>query len=122
MSATAPATDDVLTWDGSQWAPSAPAAGIEPLAYGFINSDGSVSVSSGNITASTYDSGSGRYEITIAGESYFYNQYVTVVTPGGAAVVENFRVSSGSGNMLVYLRDASNAAVQGDFMFVVYKP
>jgi len=92
-----------------------------PIAFGYINSNGTVSVSSGNIT-STYNSASSRYEITITGESYFFNQYVTVVTPGGAAIVDDWRVSSGSGAMYVYLRNDSGSGIQGDFMFVTYKP
>ncbi len=92
-----------------------------PIAFGYINSNGTVSVSSGNITA-TYNSASSRYEITIIGESYFFNQYITVVTPGGSAIVDDWRVSSGNGAMYVYLKNDSGSGIQGDFMFLTYKP
>lgn len=124
VSSTAPTNDQVLKWNGTEWAP-ADAGGSAmgtPIAYGYVNSNGTLSVGSTNIGAITYNTGSGRYEITITGESYFFNTYVTVVTPGGSNISGNWRVSSGSGNMYVYLRDTNNAVKQGDFAFVTYKP
>ena len=52
-----------------------------PIAYAFINGGGSLgaSASTPNVT-STYDSVNKRYEITIAGENYNLNNYVTTVT------------------------------------------
>ena len=74
-----------------------------PIAFGFINSNGSVASSSGNVSCTW--SGS-RYEITITGESYFYNSYITVITlcdPRSTMVM--IRTDSASGKLLVYLSE-----------------
>jgi hypothetical protein len=91
-----------------------------PIAYGFINTDGSVSVATPNVSSS-YNAGSGRYEITIAGESYYFSEYVTVVTVVGTPALLPVTSSVG-GDLLVYLRDVSGNSAQRWFQFVTYKP
>lgn len=71
-----------------------------PIAFGFISSDGSVISGTGNFTAS-WNSSAKRYEITISGQSYYYNTYSTVVTPSGSP--ELYQTSSVSGMLLVYV-------------------
>lgn len=90
---------------------------MAPIAIGFINADGSISSSSGNI-ASTW-TGS-RYEIAIDGYSYWYDEFVTVVST--VEPNRTMNTSSSSGNLLVYCRDDSGAAVQCRFQFVSYHP
>jgi hypothetical protein len=89
-----------------------------PSAYGFINSNGSVSSATSNVS-STYNAAQSRYEITITGESYFFNDYVTVITAVNNDVIA--KTDSISGNLLVYLR-TGGAATQSSFQFVTFKP
>jgi len=91
-----------------------------PIAYGFINGDGSVAAATPNVS-STYNAGSSRYEITIAGESYFFDEYVTVVTSVGTPP-RIATTSSVGGDLLVYLRDLSGNPTQYYFQFTTYKP
>jgi len=94
-----------------------------PIAYAFINGGGSpgANASTPNVT-STYDSVNKRYEITIAGESYNLNNYVTTVTPtsGGTALLAT--TQSSGGHLLVKILNLSGTAVQSAFGFVTYKP
>jgi hypothetical protein len=90
-----------------------------PIAYAFIDEDGSVRAGTSNIT-STWDAGSDRYEISIAGENYYYADYVAVVTPSGSALRP--RTGSVGGDLLVYLYNDSGDLVQEDFQFVIFKP
>ena len=90
-----------------------------PLAYAFINSDGTIASGTPNISAH-WNSSSSTYEITIIGESYFLSDYVTVVTPAG----DPFTVgtSSISGKLLIFIYNLSGTKVQGSFQFITYKP
>jgi len=88
-----------------------------PIALGFVNTNGTLNVGSSNVS-STFNSG--RYEITISGYSYFFSEYVTLVTPTTAGYTA--RTSSLGGKLHVYLYNASGAAAQGPFQFVTYKP
>jgi hypothetical protein len=98
-------------------------AGPGFVAHGYINADGTVAwVRPAGVT-STYNAGLTRYEITIPGEDYFFNQYATVVTPAGACDCVA-RTSSVSGDLLVTFINTANAAVQttNGFAFHVSKP
>jgi hypothetical protein len=90
-----------------------------PIAYGYINSDGTVANATSNVTSS-YDAPNNRYVITIAGESYFFSSYVTVVTVLNQD--RTVRVSSVGGNLLVLIRDLAAAPQQSAFQFVTFKP
>lgn len=93
-----------------------------PIAYGFINADGTVSTGSGNFT-STYNAGITRYDITITGESFFFSNYITIVTPvSGSDKMTG--TSSGGGLLLVKFFDDSGTQIQSDFGFgfAVFKP
>lgn len=92
---------------------------ILPIAYGFVNSAGSIVTGTSNVS-STWNSAGNRYEITIAGETYYYNQYITVITPSGSSVVPY--TNSSAGKLWVTLKNLSGTSVQENFQFVVYKP
>ena len=93
-----------------------------PVAYGYVSSSGSLASGSPNVSSS-WNSSLSRYEITISGESYFYNSYVTQVTlVSGCPYGNNVRTSSMGGQLLVLVYNTSGTLVQCDFQFVTYKP
>ena len=91
-----------------------------PIAYGFINTAGVVVNGTPNFTAVWNDAFS-RYEIDISNENYFFNNYVTIVTPTQSNV--SFRTSSSAGRLIVQFESTSNqASVQSNFQFATFKP
>lgn len=90
-----------------------------PVAYGFVQSAGTTSSSSGNYS-SAWVAGSNRYEITITGETYFFTAYTTNVT-ASTTTVDRIRVSSSGGKLLVYLYNTAGALIQGNFQFTTFK-
>lgn len=92
-----------------------------PVAYGTVNSNGTISAGSGNFTV-TYNSASTWYEIAITGESYHYTTHTTVVTPVGASSPSFATTSSVSGHLIVAIYNTSNVKLQNMFNFVVYRP
>lgn len=91
-----------------------------PIAYGFINANGTIANGTPNFSA-TWNSTATRYEIEIDNEDYFFNEYITVVTPTAASV--SARTSSGTGRLFVYIQSTDTAAEQqSNFQFVTYKP
>ena len=75
-----------------------------PIAFGYISADASIESGTGNFTC-TWNGGIGRYEITIAGESYFYRSYTTVVTLAGGSAGDGAvpRTNSVGGDLLITL-------------------
>lgn len=90
-----------------------------PLAYAFVMSNGAIMANTPNVANCVWNSTYGRYEITIAGESYYYTDYVTVVSPASSLIAH---VASISGKLLVYTRNSAGDPVQGSFQFITYKP
>ena len=91
-----------------------------PIAYGNISGTGVVNSGSGNFSASRTTTGT--YSITITGEAFQFQTYTTVVTPVGASTAAIIvGTSSLAGNLIVYTYNASGAAVDNQFSFVVYK-
>ena len=93
-----------------------------PVAYGFINSNGTKASGTSNVS-SVWNSTSSRYEITISGESYFWTSYSTNITftsncPYGYTV----RTGSVSGKLLVYVYNRTGGLAQCYFQFVTHKP
>ncbi|MHC4617726.1 MAG: hypothetical protein ACYTEQ_08220 [Planctomycetota bacterium] len=90
-----------------------------PIAYAFINADGTVASGTPNVSCS-WNGSTRRYQITIAGESYYDEGYITVVTP----CTVSFGPATGSidGKLSVMLFDPGLGATQGKFQFVTYKP
>lgn len=91
-----------------------------PLAYGNIASNGLKNSGTPNFTC-TWNSTLSRYEITITGESYHYQNYVATVTcTGGSARIAS--TDSMDGKLLVYILTTAGTKVQAPFNFMVYKP
>lgn len=92
-----------------------------PIAFGFINSNGSVATGTPNFSA-VWSTTNSQYEILIDDEEYFFNEYVTIVTPISSPGLTT-RTNSRSGRLVVALDDRSGTnRVQASFSFVVYKP
>lgn len=91
-----------------------------PIAFAFINSDGTKASATSNVT-STYNTASERYEITIAGYSYFWTAFSTLVTLSGACAAQNtVQTNSASGKLLVTVYTGAGAATQCPFQFVTF--
>lgn len=90
-----------------------------PLAYGTVRSNGAKYKGSSN-WSSTYNSTFKRYEITISGQSYYYLNYATVITPAGD--VRFCKSSSVGGKLLVYCYDHAGNGQPSRFAFVTFKP
>lgn len=91
-----------------------------PIAYGFININGTIANGTPNIS-SVFNSSSMRYEIEIDDNFYIFSSYVTIVTPTGNDV--SARTSSVSGRLIVQFESTSSQSpVQSSFQFVTFKP
>jgi len=88
-----------------------------PLAYGMVQADGTLKANSGNISVS--NTTTGRYEITITGESYVLWDYITVVSLVNIGYIKH---NSLSGKLIIYTYNTSGVAANAIFTFVVYKP
>lgn len=91
-------------------------ANMMPIAYGMVSGNGTLNANSGNVTVSR--TGSGRYTISIEGESVLFTNYVILATPTSSVSV---RAGSLGGNVRIST-DGSSGAADADFYFVVYKP
>ena len=92
--------------------------GTAALAYGVINSNAKVINGSQNFSC-TWNTTQNWYEIDIAGEKYFYADYVTAGTPLGYAA--SIATSSVSGNLIVMIYDTDGNRIQGFFSFQTIK-
>lgn len=90
-----------------------------PIAFGTIRS-AVLYADSGNVAIS-WDATLVRYTISITGESYFINNYVTMVTPLGGTGT-SCSTDSLSGNLLVTCFDNAGVKIQSSLGFVVFKP
>jgi len=90
-----------------------------PIAYAAINSNGTVASGTPNVSCS-WNPTEKRYEITITGESYYYTNYVTVVTPMTPSMIA--WTGSIGGKLLIYIQGLSGDYQQAPFTFVTYKP
>ena len=90
-----------------------------PIAYGFVNSDGTLQGGTSNLS-STWSAGNGRYEITITDENFYYNEYVTVVTPITDGLIPG--IDSMSDQLVVnFVKHDGTTGQQSDFSFIIYK-
>lgn len=87
-----------------------------PIALGSINSNGTERTATSNVSVSL---SSTTYTISITGENYSINNFVTNVTPLSTGV--NCRSTSVSGNLLVSCFNSSGTAVTTQFQFASYK-
>ena len=98
---------------------AAQAGGTGPIAFGTVLSSGSKSKGTDNWSAS-FNASDKRYEITIAGQSYYYLDYATVITAAGD---DTFcRSSSVGGKLLVYCYDHTGNAQASRFGFATFRP
>ncbi len=90
-----------------------PTARRKPLAYGYINTDGSVASGSPNFT-SVYDSTNKWYVITLTGTNYLFSNFSTAVTPSfnSSSPAPTCGTGSVSGNLLVACYNTAGARVQ----------
>jgi len=94
-------------------------ANLVPIAYGFVSSTGALEANSGNVSV-THPS-TGRYEIAISGESFYYSSYIVAgACSTGEAYI--FSWNSMGGKLVVFTAKISGASVDSHFSFVVYKP
>jgi hypothetical protein len=98
------------------------AASAAPIAYGYINSSGSIASGTSNFTC-TWDAINDRYLITIDNESYFFNLFTTIVTSGASSSPRIVGTSSVGGQLVVYILDPQNSfnRTQANFQFTVFK-
>jgi len=95
------------------------AANMVPIAYGYVSATGAMSgAKTSNVSCTKTATGS--YNITIAGESFNYTQYIVQVTPVGYNGTG--RVLGGGTTMQVRTYNTSFASSDMAFYFVVYKP
>jgi hypothetical protein len=94
-------------------------ANLVPIAYGTVSATGTIHSGSGNFSVTKATTG--RYDITISGENFFFSNYIALATRvgGGPGMMST---SSGSGDLFVYSYNSSGAADDNVFSFVVYKP
>ena len=97
-------------------------ANLVPIAYGNVLSNGTIEPgSTSNFTVSKV--GTGSYQITITGESYFYTNYVSIVNLNtGSGVCAVPTLGSVSGTLTISTYTCAGAATDEGFMFVTYKP
>ena len=90
-----------------------------PIAYALIRHNGTILSGTPNVASCVWTGQ--NYEITISGENYIYDNYVTVVTvcAPGPYVASTF---SGSYKLQVHTFSSTGARSQVSFSFVTYKP
>ena len=98
---------------------SANLVGTGPIAYGAILASGAKYSGTPN-WSSTFNPTYNRYEISIAGESYYYLSYATVVTPAGD--VRFCRTDSVSGKLLISCYDHAGNPATSRIGFVTSRP
>lgn len=88
------------------------------LAFGVVYSNGDKKSGTSNWTSS-YNGTYKRYEISINGESYYYLNYATVITPAGD--IRFCRSSSVGGKLLVYCYNKNGDVSPARFGFATFK-
>ena len=92
-----------------------------PVAFGFVQYDGSIGATSGNFTAE-WNPTTGRYYIHIAGVSYQRGPYITFVTAEGNGGIYLPATWEDSGALVIYIGEITgDTGIQAGFQFVTYK-
>lgn len=108
-------TGTVYIGDGDDWnAMGSVTDG--PIAKGWITEDGSIE-NALNVDSAQWNESRERYQIQITGEYYWFDEYVTVVTPVDHLLV---RTTSNSGDLIVEFRDLDGNLIQTQFQFVTF--
>ncbi len=88
-----------------------------PIAYGVINTGGSVNNATNNVSSTWVTD---HYEISISGESYSQTGYVCTIEALGISPVMTTTGASG-GKLLVYIYNTLGTQIKDAFHFVIYK-
>ena len=102
-------------------------ADLIPIAYGVVSYDGTIK-DSGTGNWSVSKTATGKYDITITGENYSSNTYMTQITPRYLSTLtgsDHVRIASfGDYNnkLRVYIKDATGTFENTTFHFIIYKP
>lgn len=98
------------------------------VASGSVSSNGTLQTGTSNVTSS-YNSGTGMYQIHIAGVCFVRTNYTTLATvsgfngfPAGALFVntdDDGNACKTNGDLVISLRDVNGNLQQADFQFVV---
>ncbi|MBW8751532.1 MAG: hypothetical protein JF565_08920 [Propionibacteriales bacterium] len=116
--------------DSSAFAPSSLSGQVgsiasnTPIARGFINTGAggtapTIATGSTGVSAVSWDAGNTRYELTVTGQSYFFNDFVTIITGTCANLPPTS--SSVSGHLLAIFGAGAPCAGGGGFAYVIYK-
>lgn len=115
---TLTATEIIREVPRAAFANEAETASNGAIAYAFISSDATISAGVG-IKNCEWDNSAERYLIEFTDISYFYNRFITVVTPTSAFTAN---CSSMGGKMIVTIYDENGDKIKGDFQFATFKP
>lgn len=96
-------------------------ANIVPIAYGNVNTNGTLYTNSSTDNVSVTKTGTGVYQITITGETYNAINYTSSVSLNVGNIFGFIGMGSGSGNLMVYTANSSGVATDQSFTFVVFK-
>lgn len=91
-----------------------------PIAMGYLNRFDGEATSGVNVTSATWNASLGRWEVELTGISYFYNDYITLVTLASSRAGMVMTDSVG-GDLLIYTYDETGASEQRDVAFTVYQ-
>tara|TARA_R110000737_G_scaffold251825_3_gene261394 strand:- start:106061 stop:107425 length:1365 start_codon:yes stop_codon:yes gene_type:complete len=96
---------------------------IGPLAYASVNTAGTVTAGTANLSA-TWNAGNSAYDITIAGESITFSTHVGIVTVVDSSEPRLATINAVNGNFVVTIwdLDSGNIKVQDNFQIVIYDP
>jgi len=110
-----------VDWTQLKGVPASLAAGNGggPIAMAHVSAAG-VAVGTPNVSV-TYNTTAMTYSVRIAGESWTANTHMTFLTPASASR-GLARITGSGGAMVVSFKDASGAAIDNSFWFLVFKP
>lgn len=91
-----------------------------PIAFATVNAAGAVLSGTPNVSCA-WNATDLQYEITIAGESYVYSKYATMVTPLSSTAYR-FMAASVNNKLVVKLFNSTGTGMQAIFSFVTFKP
>ena len=88
------------------------------IAWGTITSSGTIMNASNNVSVAAHTPSSGIFDIAIAGESYDYLTYTTIVSSGGVGFISWGALG---GDLRVFTYNTTGTLTDQYFTFVTYK-